>query len=236
MWRLHPRDAAGKQEATRSAARTLIGQARSLFEKAFEQSKEAYERFPRASVDDEKIRADRLRAESDFLRAQINLAICMYEEALTYEPKSDERHKTLSEGAAAFEKIHIKYRSQGAGLRAQLWEGKCFEEQGDTQKALGIYNELLQNHGDNETVRQIRDQAVQFRLACLNQRTGQDKSLVVNEATQWLERAKDRRHGSTALGIRWQRALAAEKLAAGKNAEAEDHERGSRWQPPTPAR
>ena len=227
----------GRQAGGDSFRRTHAHRAaRSLFEKAFEQSKEAYERFPRASVDDEKIRADRLRAESDFLRAQINLAICMYEEALTYEPKSDERHKTLSEGAAAFEKIHIKYRSQGAGLRAQLWEGKCFEEQGDTQKALGIYNELLQNHGDNETVRQIRDQAVQFRLACLNQRTGQDKSLVVNEATQWLELRQgpptrfDGPGHSLAKGPRGRKTRRRQECRSGRSRA------GSRWQPPTPAR
>jgi cellulose synthase operon protein C len=225
MWRLHPKDAAEKQEAARTNARQLIGQARGLFQKAFEQSKTVYERFPRASLDDPKVRADRLRAESDFLRAQINLAVCTFEEALTYESKSTDRVKTLTQAASAFEKIHITYRSQGAGLRALLWEGKCFEEQGDAQKALGIYNELLQNHGDNETVRQIRDHAVQFRLACLNQEAGKDSSLVVNEATRWLDATKDRKNSSIGLGIRWQRAVAAERMAAAKDAEPENHER-----------
>ncbi len=111
----------------------MIAEARGLFEKAFEQSKTVYEHFPRASVDDPKIRADRLRAESDFLRAQFNLAVCTFEEALTYEPKSDDRRHTLKQAAEAFEKLHVTYMHQGVGLRAFLWEGKCFEERGDPQ-------------------------------------------------------------------------------------------------------
>jgi cellulose synthase operon protein C len=225
MWRLHPKDPDEKQEAARSGARKLIAEARALFEKAFEQSKTVYEHFPRASVDDPKVRADRVRAESDFLRAQFNLAVCTFEEALTHQPKSDDRHSTLKQAAEAFEKLHVTYMHQGVGLRAFLWEGKCFEEQGDSRKALGIYNEILQNRTDNETVRQIRDHAVQFRLACLNQTTGKDASLVINEATKWLDSAKDRKNTSVGLGIRWQRALAAERMAAAKDAEQEDHER-----------
>lgn len=228
MWKLHPKDAAERQETTRSSARQLIGQARELFQKAFDQSKSVYEKFPRASLDDPKIRADRLRAESDYLRAQINLAICAFEDALTYAAKTSERRKALTRAAADFDKIHVNYRSQGAGLRAFLWEGKCYEEQGDPQKALGIYNELLQNHADNDTVRQVRDHAVQFRLACLNEEAGKDASLIVNEATQWLNAAKDRKNTSIGLGIRWQRAVAAERMAAVKDALPEDHERSSK--------
>jgi tetratricopeptide (TPR) repeat protein len=225
MWRLHPKDPPDKQDATRSHARQLVEQARAVFQEAFEQSKTAYEKFPRASLDDPQVRAQRLRAEADFLRAQINLAICTFEEGLTYEPKSKDRRKSLTHAADAFEQIHVNYRSQGAGLRARLWEGKCFEEQGDRTKALGIYNELLQNHADNETVRQIRDHATQFRLACLNEESNKDFSLVVNEATQWLDGSKDRRRTSIGLGIRWQRAVAAERMAATKDAESENRER-----------
>ena len=225
MWRLHPKDPAEKQEAARTGARKLITEARGLFEKAFEQSKTVYEHFPRASVDDPKVRADRVRAESDFLRAQFNLAVCTFEEALTYEPKSDDRQSALKQAAEAFEKLHVTYMHQGVGLRAFLWEGKCFEERGDPRKALGIYNEILQNRTDNETVRQIRDHAVQFRLACLIQTTGKDASLVINEATKWLDSAKDRKNSSVGLGIRWQRALAAERMATAKDAEQDDHER-----------
>ena len=48
---------------------------------------------------------------------------------------------------------------------------------------------------------------------------------MINEATKWLDSAKDRKNSSVGLGIRWQRALAAERMAAAKDAEQEDHER-----------
>ena len=106
---------------------------------------------------------------------------------------------------------------------AFLWEGKCFEEQGDLRRPWGLQRAVARITA-NETVRQIRDHAVQFRLACLNQEAGKDSSLVVNEATQWLDAAKDRKNSAIGLGIRWQRAVAAERMAAGKDADPENHE------------
>ena len=48
---------------------------------------------------------------------------------------------------------------------------------------------------------------------------------MINEATKWLDKAKERKQSSTARDIRWQRALAAERMAAVKEAEPEDRER-----------
>jgi hypothetical protein len=228
IWRLNAKDSAEKQETARATARQLITQAQDLFQKAFEQAKTAYERFPRATLDDPKVRVDRMRAQSDYLLAQLNLAICKFEEGITYAPKSSERQSTLAETVAEFEKIHVSNRTLSAGAQALLWEGKCFEEQGNTQKALGIYNQLAQPLADNDAARYIRDQAVQFRLACLNQQSAKDSSLVINEATKWLDKAKDRKQSSTGRDIRWQRALAAEHMASVKDTDPEDRERWRR--------
>ena len=78
----------------------------------------------------------------------------------------------------------------------------------------------------NETVRQIRDHAVQFRLACLNQavRQGLFAGRERGDASG-STRPRTAEHGSIGLGIRWQRAVAAEHMAADKDAEPEDHER-----------
>lgn len=225
MGRLNPKEPAERQEITRASARQLIDRARDLFQKSFEQAKTAYERFPRASVDDPKLRADRLSAQSDYLLAQLSLAICKFEEGVTYERKSSDRDKTLADAVSEFEAIHRNNRILSAGAQALLWEAKCFEEQGHAKKALGIYNELAQPLANSDAARYIRDQAVQFRLECLNQQSGKDATLVINEATKWLDKAKDRKQSSTARDIRWQRAIAAERMAATKDAESDDRER-----------
>lgn len=115
MWRLNLKEPSEKQEITRANARQMIEQAHDLFQKAFEQSKSVYERFPRATIDDPKVRADRMQAQSDYLLAQLNLAICKFEEGVTYEPKSSDRLKTLADAVSEFETIHVKNRTLSAG-------------------------------------------------------------------------------------------------------------------------
>jgi len=224
LWQLHPDDSSAKQTAARTKARKIIGEARGVFQISHDQAKAAYERFPKIPPSDPKVIEARRQAESSYLRAQLNLAVCTFEEGLTYEPKSSDRKKTLRKAADEFDKIHVNYRSQGAGLRAHLWQGKCFQEEGEPRKALGIYNELIRNDAPNETSRQIRAHATQFRLECLNEQA--DYTPVVKEVTDWLAALKKNIAPTTTdLGIRWQRAVAAEGLAAAKDTAPGDHER-----------
>jgi cellulose synthase operon protein C len=224
LWQLHPDDPSAKQTAARTKAKKIIGEARGVFQISHDQAKAAYERFPKIPPSDPKVIEARRQAESSYLRAQLNLAVCTFEEGLTYEPKSSNRKKTLRKAADEFDKIHVNYRSQGAGLRAHLWQGKCFQEEGEPRKALGIYNELIRNDAPNETSRQIRAHATQFRLECLNEQA--DYTPVVKEVTDWLAALKKNIAPTTTdLGIRWQRAVAAEGLAAAKDTAPGDHER-----------
>ena len=58
-----------------------------------------------------------MQAQSDYLLAQLNLAICKFEEGVTYEPKSSDRLKTLADAVSEFETIHVKNRTLSAVRR-----------------------------------------------------------------------------------------------------------------------
>lgn len=224
LWQLRAEDSPDKQEAAQTKSRELIVEARSLFQKALEHSKSAYDHFPKTRIDDPKQREERQLAERDYLLAQLDLAVCTYEDAMTYAPKSRERTKALSRAADDFEQIHIAHRSQGAGLRALLWEGKCFEDQGELRKADGIYAQLQKLPTSNsETARQVKDRATEFHLSCLNQQ--KDYGIVVDQATQWINSSKERQRTAAGLGIRWQRGFAAQRLATAESASVGDRER-----------
>src|SRR5262249_35073145 len=131
-------------------ARAYFAEARQVRQAAHDQYKAAYDKFDKSIPPTEKARyAARESAFLNYLQAQLNLALLTYEEAQTYDKGSADNKRLLTEAAKAFDDINARYRSQVAGLYARMWEGKCYEEQNDIRKALGLYNELLE-HGDKK--------------------------------------------------------------------------------------
>ncbi len=220
-----PKDPEFKRDAAQKKARRLIDESRAIFQAVHDRSKTAYEKFPKTRLEDPKASEERSQAESSYMGAQIMLGVCSFEEGLTYEPKSDESKSILERAAKEFDHIVVSYRTQGAGLRALFWQGRCFEEMGKTTEALGIYSQLSQKQGTSSFIKQLRDDATQAHLTCLNSKPGKNDFLVVNEATNWLAASKDRLRSPAGLAIRWQRAVASEHLAAAKETTPTERDR-----------
>jgi len=204
----------------RKSAREFFQQAREVFTIAESQHKAAFEKYD-THIDQKKfprLFEERRAVEQNYLQAQFNLAHVTFYESETFDSDSDENKKLLQQAAEQFEKIHNEYRSVIVGLYSRMWQGKCYEELGDTGKAMGIYKELLGHPGTNETLAQLKDAVQRFRMVCLNSR--KDYTLVINEAVLWLNERRRVRHGSRDhLGILWERTLAREALATAEGAE-----------------
>ncbi|WP_092050656.1 tetratricopeptide repeat protein [Planctomicrobium piriforme] len=212
---------AGNRDNFRQSARKAIASARKIFEEARNQHQAAWKKFPAYIPEEQKAeRAARDEAEELFIRSQLDLAQCTYWEAQTYDKGSKERKKLLQDSAFAFEAIHQQYRSQIGGLFARIWQGKCFEEQGDAEGiriALGIYGEILEHDGSTATMRNLKDRALRFRMICLNTPERHDPQLVIQEAEAWLKDARDRSRTDVGLGIQWELCRAQESLGADRN-------------------
>ena len=202
----------GNQEAFRARARDYIKRAREVFQQAHDQHQAAWEKLKGFIPEEEKQRRQaRDDAEALFMQAQLDLGRTIYEEAQTYDRDSKERSEVLNKAATEFEAIHQKYRSQIVGLHARMWQAKCFEEQDEIGKALGIYKEILEHPG--RSLNQFQDRVRWFRFICLNHDDRKDFQLVIDEATQWRNDAKARLRTNEGLGIQFELARALESLA-----------------------
>ncbi len=198
------------------AARAQVLTARKIFQTAHDQYKKAWKTYPSFldRVQQADLFARRKRAEALFMRAQYDLALCTYEEAQTHDRGNDAYVKLANRAAFEFEEIHTKYRSQVVGLYARMWQGKCYEEQDDINKAMGIYKELLGHPGGSATMRVIQNQVLLFQLMCLNHDEKQDYLLVINQSTEWVSKRTTRqRRAPEALAILWEQVRAQEALA-----------------------
>lgn len=212
-------------------ARDYFRQAREVFEVAVKQHKAAWEQFPKninENSEPAKFAAWR-KAELKYIQSQFNLAKLTFHESETYDRLAKDNQRLLKQAANEFEKIHTNYRSMVAGLHARMWQGKCYEEQGDLRKALGIYDELLGHGGTNEALAQLQDAVQHFRLICLNQ-SRKDYKIVIEEADGWIKERvntlrNSRRRSADHLGILWEASRAREFLAEHEKTEAKEKER-----------
>ena len=215
----------GSKTEFQRRGRELVRKAREVLKLAFDQHDAAFKKFP-PYIDEQKEpkqHAERARIERNLILESLSLAKCTYQEAQTYDPSAPEFKQLLSQAADEFEKMHQRYRSQLGGLHARAWQGKCYEEQGDLQKALGIYNELLDHPGDDPLLQGLKSQVLQFKLICLHSRN--DHQLVVDLAEEWMKKNGNDSKTTVGLGIQWEMARAFEALGDNRTLPKPDQER-----------
>lgn len=213
-------------------ARELVLKARAIFQQAHDQHKAAWEKFPKFinRTENPQLFEARSQAETKYILAQLDLANCTYEEAQTWDRDSTEYAAKLRDAAQEYEETHSKYRSMLGGLYARTWQGKCFEEQDDIDRAVGIYKELLGHPGKSAAMTRLQSQVLQFYLICLNHDKKKDYQLVIDKASDWLTRAPARqRFSQIALGIKWEQALAYEALGTQRTATPKEREDNLRF-------
>ncbi|MEZ6060531.1 MAG: hypothetical protein R3C19_09230 [Planctomycetaceae bacterium] len=225
MWQTEAPSNADRKLELQQQARELIGQAKDIFQKAHDQYKQQYDSYPQF-VDETRepeLYTERLLSRGRYLRAWLTLARCTYEKGRTYDAGSQERHEILIEASKQYEEIHQTDRKNPAGLQAFLMMGRCFQEQDDIGRALGIYNEVKDQPSQNAAVLRLKDTALQYRLMCLNHEERSSHELVLKEADEWLTAHRRESLTETGLGILWEKAIAEERLA--ENRELEEPQR-----------
>ena len=209
----------GTKRELQTKARATIAKAREVFQTAFDQLDAAFKKFPAFidQVKDADQYAARANVEKNLIMTSLKLGMCTYEEAQTYDSTANEFKQLLNKAADEFEKMHQKYRSQVIGLHARAWQGKCFEEQRDLQKALGIYNELLAHPGNDPSLEDLKTQTLYFKLICLNSKERKDYQLAADQSDEWEKKHQNEVRTRLGLSIKYQQAVAYEEL--GNNPE-----------------
>ncbi|MBA4031436.1 MAG: hypothetical protein C0478_11195, partial [Planctomyces sp.] len=201
-----------KARKSASEARAILATA----EKQYEEALKAFAAHIDKAADPEKFAA-RAETENQLISVQLDLARSSYEEAQALPQDSAEKRQMLQSAAEAYEKLHQKYRTNVAGLVARMWQGKCFEEQGDLPKALGVYKEILDQPDNSPSMSSLKDQARQFQLICLNRKSPPDYTAVTQEGEDWVKAHRALLRSRVGLGIRLELAKAYEGLGDDRN-------------------
>ena len=115
------------------------------YAKAIEPLETALKNYPGFIDEKDPRHAERDQLNISLLDAKLQKGVADYELAHTYPAGSNERNKTLKEVLGQFESLYKNYRTQMVGLAAQMYQAKCYEEQGNVDAAVGIYKQLLEH-------------------------------------------------------------------------------------------
>jgi len=188
-----------EKEPKIAEARTSFDQARAAYTRAEEQLQKAYKPLVGFIPEDDPREEERDRTHNALMDAQLQKAVVDFEQAHTYPPGSPQRAELLDKSRAQFEVLYKRYRTQLAGLAAQMWQGKCFEEKGELGEAMGIFNQLME-HGDPR-LKSLQRHVGFFRIIVLGKR--KEHALAADEAARWLQAnpAANVRRSREGLGV-----------------------------------
>ncbi len=180
-----------------TSARAFFGNAREAFDKAVDRLSTKLATYPKFIPADDPRRNEREQVRGSMIQAELQREIVNYDEAETEPADSPRRGELLGKSTTAFEDLYKKYRTQMAGLSARMWQGKCFEEQGKLNEAMGIYKELL-DHPD-PSLASLQRQVDYFRIIVMTKR--KEFALAADECRRWLDKFPKDRRTFEALGV-----------------------------------
>ncbi|WP_165222438.1 tetratricopeptide repeat protein [Aquisphaera insulae] len=188
------------QKAARmEEARSQFSHGREAYNQAAEALGTALKAYPVSMPANDPRLPERDRLYANHLSAILQKAIAEYELAQTFPAQSADRNSHLATALDEFHNLWKDHRTQFAGLNAQMWEAKCFEEQGKIGEAIGIYKELLAHPAPE--LRPLQRSVGYFHIVALGKR--KDYPVAADEAVRWLEKynRREEQRSSEGLGV-----------------------------------
>ncbi len=120
-----------KKDAKISEARASFSHAHDAYAKAIEPLNTAYKKYAGFIPEGDPRRAERDALYASLLDATLQKGVADYELAQTFPAGSAERAKSIKAALDQFDALYKNYRTQLVGLAAQMWQAKCYEDQGN---------------------------------------------------------------------------------------------------------
>jgi len=156
-----PNKTADEKNALRQQARELYQEAQKVFEDLEQRFLAEHKKFPKLIDPKETAKIEaRDEVRRNLLQARLALATVVYEIAKTY-PADGADFKTNMEGAAKkYNEMYEKYGAKLAGLYARMWEGRCYKEMGDDEKAFEALRDLAEQPDEPPAFRTLKNKAM----------------------------------------------------------------------------
>ena len=176
----------------------LIAEARQLFKKArtvFEDAEKTFagelEKYPKHIDPEDRERFEaRKQVRENLIRARLLAGLVLYDAAKSFPESSRQRSERLTEAAEKFQQIYNRYRTILAGLVARMWQARCYQDLGDTRRALTYYDELLAQPDEPQEFRSLKRKTLRLVLECWLSEKERKYDRAIEQGRAWLSQAR----------------------------------------------
>jgi tetratricopeptide (TPR) repeat protein len=181
-----PEQAAAQRQQAHKKARESFHQAAQAAKQLATQCAKLLAAMPKAAAiqNDAAAKARRDQLRNREVEARFLLARLAFEEAATYEPKSAEHSDTLNAASKQFGELAEEHRGTLVDATAKFYQGRCAQELGAYEKALGFYQELTRQPAASGEFRRWTARAHRRRAECLVAIDKLDEA--ISGAEEWL--------------------------------------------------
>jgi len=189
-------------------ARKLFGKAEGGFEAAEKQLSAELAKMPKLVDPADTVAAARKRQlSSDVAQVRMLRPTIDCELAASYEHGSAAAKKHLVAAAKSYAALVEAYRTRPAGLLARMYEGRCYQEMGEIQRALGCFRQLMDLEAADET-RAIKTKGTRYGLECLTDESQKKYQEAIERGERWEKESATAASDADALAIRYLTAVA----------------------------
>ena len=212
-----------KRQPLLEQARGRFDRGRQLLEASEKYYVETLKQFPKIlDPRTEAVRIERRqKIRSELVSTRLLIGTAIREKGKSYPRASEPFKAQLTDAAKHFEQLYEKYRRWLGGLYGHLWQGRCYQDLGELDKAIGCYDDLLSQPVEEPAVRRLATKAGWFQAECLLEQGKFDR--VIQQGTAWLDKVRGAEaREPDALALKYQIAMAHyRKEDAAKEASAE---------------
>ena len=202
----------GDKEALRAEARGYLEDAEKMFALTENFYNEALKKFPTVIEQSDPMFDTRQDYRGELVQSKLLVATVIYEKAKTYDPKAEEFTTLMTDSADKYGDMYEKYRNYLAGLYAGLYQGRCYQEMGDYDKALPLYEDLVMQPDTAPEFRTLISMAFTKMTECWI--ATKKYSEAIDRAGEWLSKARGAEDREPQwLALKYQVALAMELKA-----------------------
>jgi tetratricopeptide (TPR) repeat protein len=193
----------------------LVGNVRAQFKQASQQFDEAEKTLSQqlgempklVAPDQRELQEEKTRLSGDLAQARLMRANIEFETAKTFAPGSKEASEHLSAAAKLYAALSETYRTRAVGLLARLWEGRCYQDLGQFEQALGCFGELMDLPNSPET-RVVRNLSTRQALECWSQPKVKKYQAGIERGDRWLKESAADSPPADVAAIRYLTAVA----------------------------
>ena len=100
---------------------------------------------------------------------------------------STDAKKFLQQAADKYEKCYQDFRTILAGQLARIKQGQCYQDMGDTRRALGLYADILGQPDDIAEFRKLKASALYLSMQCWLSEGEKKYELAALKGEEWLQ-------------------------------------------------